>query len=62
MGFDILEIPVWDEPFDIDKVADELRKNEVEASVAAFQTARSGHDRSRPIGQEPGSSAPEVLR
>ena len=38
MGFDILEIPVWDEPFDIDKVADELRKNEVEASVAAFQT------------------------
>ncbi len=38
MGFDILEIPVWDEPFDIPKVAEELRKHEVEASVAAYQT------------------------
>ena len=38
MGFDILEIPVWDEPFDVDRVADELRKHQVEASVAAYQT------------------------
>ena len=38
MGFEILEIPVWDEPFEIPRVADELRAHGVEASVAAYQT------------------------
>jgi D-psicose/D-tagatose/L-ribulose 3-epimerase len=41
LGFEILELPVWDDPlpFDVAQVAAELRRHGVEATIGTFQTA-----------------------
>src|SRR5262249_26062367 len=39
LGFEILEIPVWETcPFDLKVVTEELRRHEVVPSVAVYQT------------------------